>query len=186
MKITYDNTLAGWSQALEFRDKETKGHSNRVTNLTIKLANRIGIVDEDTLQHIRRGALLHDIGKMSIPNTILLKKGPLTAEDWEIVYQHPTYAYQMLKDIPFLTPALDIPYSHHEKWDGSGYPRGLKGEAIPISARLFALADVWDALTSERSYRGAWTEEKAKTYIRDQAGIHFDPQLVPLFLQILD
>ena len=186
MKLTYDNTLAGWSQALEFRDKETKGHSLRVTMLTTQLASKMGITDEEMLQHIRRGALLHDIGKMAISNQVLLKVTALTNEDWEEIYKHPGYAYQMLKNVPFLQPALDIPLHHHEKWDGSGYPDGLKGEEIPLPARIFSVVDVWDALRSDRPYRQAWTYEKALDYILENRGIHFDPEVVDQFLSMIE
>ncbi|MEW6718352.1 MAG: HD-GYP domain-containing protein, partial [Chloroflexota bacterium] len=133
--------------------------------------------------HVRRGALLHDMGKLGIPDTILLKPGPLTEKEWEIMHQHPVYAYELLAPIPYLRPALDIPYCHHENWDGSGYPRKLKGEQIPLVARIFAVVDVWDALRSDRPYRKAWPEEKALAYIQEQAGKHFDPQVVEAFLR---
>jgi len=152
-----------------------------VTELTLKLAESMGISKQD-LVHVRRGALLHDIGKLGVPDQILLKPDKLTNEEWEIMHQHPNYALEMLKPISYLRPALDIPYCHHEKWDGSGYPRGLKGEQIPLMARIFAVVDVWDALTSDRPYRPAWTEEKALEYIREQAGLHFDPDIVDAFL----
>ena len=182
--LAYDSTLEGWSKALDMRDKETEGHSQRVTEMTIKIAKAMGI-SETELVHIRRGALLHDIGKMGIPDSILLKPGPLTDEEWEIMYKHPVYAYEMLSSIAFLRPALDIPYYHHEKWDGTGYPRGLKGEQIPLSARIFALVDVRDALNSERPYRPAWPEGKVYEYIREHAGKHFDPKVVKVFLETL-
>lgn len=186
LKLTYDNTLAGWSQALEFRDKETKGHSQRVTSLTVQLAMMVGITDQTELQHIRRGALLHDIGKMAIPNSILLKKEKLTDQDWEEIRKHPGYAYEMLVKIPFLQPALEIPYCHHEKWDGSGYPKGLQAEEIPLSARIFSVVDVWDALRSDRPYREAWSDDKAMRYIQKQSGKYFDPQVVDIFMQIVE
>ncbi|RMF84826.1 MAG: GAF domain-containing protein [Nitrospinota bacterium] len=179
--LAYDSTLEGWSRALDLRDQETEGHTQRVTDLTIHLARAMGI-NNGELIHIRRGALLHDIGKMGIPDHILRKPGPLSAEEWKIMRQHPVYAYEMLSPIPYLRPALDIPHYHHEKWDGSGYPRGLKGEDIPFAARIFAVADVWDALRSDRPYRKAWSEEEACTYIRSLSGIHFDPQVVEIFL----
>ena len=185
LKITYDNTLFGLSQALEFRDKETKGHSQRVTIHTIQLAISLGITGEDKLQHIRRGALLHDIGKIAISNSVLLKKEPLNDEEWEEIYLHPEYAYQMLKDIPFLKPALEIPCNHHEKWDGTGYPSGIKGEEIPFSARIFSVIDVWDALRSDRPYRKAWASEKALNYIKEQKGHYFDPQVVDQFFKMI-
>ena len=154
--------------------------------LTTQLASKMGITDEEMLQHIRRGALLHDIGKMAISNQVLLKVTALTNEDWEEIYKHPGYAYQMLKNVPFLQPALDIPLHHHEKWDGSGYPDGLKGEEIPLPARIFSVVDVWDALRSDRPYRQAWTYEKALDYILENRGIHFDPEVVDQFLSMIE
>jgi HD-GYP domain-containing protein (c-di-GMP phosphodiesterase class II) len=142
-------------------------------------------VDKDRLVHIRRGALLHDIGKMAIPDAILHKPGPLTPEETDIMHRHNLYAYEWLSPIPYLRPALDIPYCHHEKWDGSGYPRGLKGDAIPLAARLFAVVDVWDALRSDRPYRTSWSAETVRKYIRERAGSHFDPQVVEIFLNIV-
>jgi PAS domain S-box-containing protein len=179
----YDTTLAGWARALEMRDEETEGHSKRVTDLTLRLARELGIRD-DSLVHVRRGALLHDIGKMGIPDSILLKPGPLSPDEWVIMRRHPGLAYDWLSDIPFLRPSLDIPYCHHEKWDGSGYPRGLKSEEIPLSARIFAVVDVWDALLSHRPYRAAWTVESTRSYILNQKGRHFDPHVVEVFLSI--
>ena len=173
----YDTTLEGWAKALELRDKETEGHSKRVIEMTMNLAHEMGISGED-LVHLRRGTMLHDIGKMGIPDAILLKPGPLTDGEWEVMRLHPVWAYNLLSTIPYLRPALDIPYCHHEKWDGSGYPRGLKGEQIPLGARIFAVVDVWDALSSDRPYRKAWPEEKVQAYIQEQAGKHFDPQVV--------
>ena len=184
LTMAYDATLEGWARALELRDKETEGHSQRVTETTLRLARAMGM-DGAALVHVRRGVLLHDIGKMGIPDSILLKPGSLTEEEWEIMRQHPVYAYQMLAPIAYLRPALDIPHSHHEKWDGSGYPEGLKGEQIPLAARVFALVDVWDALRSDRPYREAWSEERALDYIREQAGKHFDPQVVEVFLELV-
>lgn len=181
LSIAYDATLEGWAKALELRDRETEGHAHRVIEMTLQVADRIGISGEK-LQHIRRGALLHDIGKMGIPDAILLKAGPLTPAEWEIMRQHPIHAYEMLKTIDYLTPALEIPYCHHEKWDGDGYPRGLKGKDIPLSARIFAIVDVWDALTSNRPYRPAWSEKKALQYIQRESGRHFDPEVVIAFL----
>jgi len=181
LSLAYDATIEGWSRTLDLRDKETEGHTLRVTDITLRLARASGI-EEEELIHIRRGTLLHDIGKMGIPDGILLKPGPLTAEEWPVMRQHPQFAFELLSPIDFLKPALDIPYCHHEKWDGSGYPRGLKGEQIPLSARLFAVVDVWDALTSDRPYREAWPESQAVEFIREQAGKHFDPQAVELFM----
>jgi PAS domain S-box-containing protein/putative nucleotidyltransferase with HDIG domain len=179
----YDATLEGWAYALDLKDEETEGHSRRVTALTLRIAREMG-VNQEELAHVRRGALLHDIGKMGIPDAVLLKPGKLTAEEWETMRRHPVYAFQMLSRIDYLRPALDIPYCHHEKWDGSGYPRGLKGEEIPLAARIFAVVDVYDALTSERPYRPAWPREKALEYIREESGKHFDPRVVELFLSL--
>jgi len=178
----YDATIEGWSYALDLRDRETEGHTQRVTELTLRLARALGLKGE-VLVHLRRGALLHDIGKMGVPDSILHKAGPLSEEEWVLMRQHPVFAYEMLSRIEYLRPALDIPYCHHEKWDGSGYPRGLKGEEIPLAARIFAVVDVWDALTSDRPYRPAWTREQAIAYLREQAGKHFDPHIVEVFLR---
>ncbi len=183
LEQAYDTTLEGWSSALELRDQETEGHTQRVVVMTLALARACGIPEPD-LVHVRRGALLHDIGKMGVPDRILRKPGALTPDEWAIMRQHPHYAYAWLSRIEFLRPALDIPYCHHEKWDGTGYPRGLRGAAIPLAARIFALVDVWDALCSDRAYRKAWTRAQARDYIRAQAGVQFDPTVVPLFLQI--
>lgn len=180
----YDTTIEGWARALELRDAETEGHSRRVTALTLQLAQAMGVSDDD-LVHIYRGAILHDIGKMAIPDSILLKPSSLSEEEHAIMKQHTIYAYHMLFPIPFLRPALDIPYCHHEKWDGSGYPRGLRGEEIPLAARIFAVVDVWDALLSERPYRKGWTKVQARAYIRKQAGKHFDPHVVEVFLRLV-
>jgi putative two-component system response regulator len=180
----YEATIDGLSHALDLRDRETEGHSRRVTEVTVKLAQALRFREEE-ITHIRRGSLMHDIGKIGIPDAILHKPEPLTGEEWVVMRKHPQFAYDMLSTIEYLRPALIIPYSHHEKWDGSGYPRGLKGEEIPMSARLFAIADVWDALTSDRPYRPAWTEEDARTYIREQSGKHFDPQVVELFFKVI-
>ena len=180
----YEATIDGLSHALDLRDRETEGHSHRVTEVTVKLAQAMNIGDEEIV-HIRRGALMHDIGKIGIPDAILHKPEPLTGEEWVIMRKHPQFAYDMLSPIEYLRPALAIPYNHHEKWDGSGYPRGLQGEDIPISARLFAVADVWDALTSDRPYRAAWTQEQALAHIREQSGKHFDPQVVELFFKVI-
>jgi putative two-component system response regulator len=180
----YEATIEGWSHAMDLRDKETEGHSRRVTELTLKLAKAFGMSEEELL-HIRRGSLLHDMGKLGVPDSILHKPASLTDEEWTVMRKHPQFAYEMLYPIEYLRSSLDIPYCHHEKWDGTGYPRGLKGEEIPISARIFAIVDVWDALTSDRPYRPAWTKEKALSYIQEQSGKHFDPQLYSLFLKII-
>lgn len=180
----YDDTLEGLSRALDLRDKETEGHTRRVTEMTLRMARFLKISDAE-LVNMRRGALLHDIGKIGIPDDILLKPGPLTAEEQEIMHKHPVFAYELLSPIAFLRPALDIPYCHHEKWDGTGYPRRLKGEGIPLSARIFAVVDVWDALRSDRPYRSAWPEEKIMEYVRDEAGKFFDPKITEVFLKLL-
>jgi putative nucleotidyltransferase with HDIG domain len=179
----YDTTLEGWARALELRDKETEGHAQRVTELTVHLARRMGI-GEAELAHIRRGALLHDIGKMGIPDSILLKPGPLTDDEWMIMRQHPTFAYDLLTPVAYLRMALDIPYCHHEKWDGTGYPRGLKGDQIPLAARIFTVVDIWDALRFDRPYRKGWPEDRVREYIRSLSGTQFDPQVVDVFLNL--
>jgi len=184
LALAYDATIAGWSRAMDLRDKETEGHTQRVTNLTLRLARTLGIGDAQLI-HIRHGALLHDIGKMGVPDNILLKPDQLTAEEWEKMMKHPGFAYEMLSSIRYLQPALDIPYCHHEKWDGSGYPRGLKGHEIPIAARIFAVADVWDAITSDRPYRKGWSKEAALEYIREQSAKYFDPEVVERFLALI-
>jgi hypothetical protein len=178
----YDNVLSGWSHALELRNKETQGHTDRVTRLTLLIASAIGMED-DKLPDIRRGALLHDIGKTGIPDSILLKPGPLSSIEKDIMKLHPTYAYQWLRPFQRFGQALDIPYCHHERWDGSGYPRGLRGRDIPISARIFAIADVYDALVSTRPYRPALPREEALNYIVERSGKDFDPELVQVFLK---
>ena len=180
----YDATIAGWSHAMDLRDRETEGHSQRVTELTLKLAKAFGFEDEE-LTHIRHGALLHDMGKLGIPDSVLQKPDQLTNEEWVVMRKHPQLAYEMLYPIEYLRPALDIPYSHHEKWDGTGYPRGLKGEEIPLAARIFAIVDVWDAITSDRPYRPAFTIEEALNHIREQSGKHFDPRVVDVFFKLV-
>jgi putative nucleotidyltransferase with HDIG domain len=177
----YDATLEGWSRALDLRDRETEGHTQRVTEMTLRLAAAMGVPDSDLVQ-MRRGSLLHDIGKMGVPDRILSKPSPLTPEEWEIMRRHPVYAHEMLSPITFLRQALDIPYAHHEKWDGTGYPRGLKGESIPLAARIFAVVDTWDALRSDRPYRPAWSAERVLGYLSDRAGRDFDPAVVAVFL----
>jgi HD-GYP domain-containing protein (c-di-GMP phosphodiesterase class II) len=170
---------------MDLRDKETEGHTQRVTEMTIYLAREMGIREKEIV-HIRRGALLHDMGKMGVPDSVLLKPGPLTEDEWKIMKQHPVFAYVMLYPIEYLRPTIDIPYYHHEKWDGTGYPKGLKGEEIPLSARIFAIVDVWDALRSDRPYRKAWPKEKVSKHILSQSGTHFDPSLVRVFLGAVD
>lgn len=179
---SYDNTIKGWAHALDLRDKETEHHSQRVTDMTLNIARKMGMSDEESA-HIRRGSLLHDIGKMGIPDSILLKPGPLTDEEWRIMRMHPVHAFEMLSSIEYLRHALDIPYCHHEKWDGSGYPRGLEGTEIPLSARIFAVVDVYDALTSDRPYRKAWSKKTTLAYIRKESGKHFDPKMVRMLLE---
>ena len=180
----YNKTIQGWAKALALKEEETEEHSQRVTKMTLKIAKAMGIKEEQLI-HVWRGALLHDIGKIGVPDSILLKAGPLTEEEWAIMRQHPVFAFEMLSPIEYLRPAIDIPYCHHEKWDGTGYPRGLKGEQIPLVARIFAVVDVWDALTSDRPYRKAWPEEKALEYIQEQSGKHFDPKVVEYFLRLI-
>jgi HD-GYP domain-containing protein (c-di-GMP phosphodiesterase class II) len=181
---TYEVTMEAWSRALVMRDRETEGHTQRVTELAVRLAMAMGISGEE-LTSIRRGALLHDIGKLGIPDRILLKPGPLDEEEWKEMRMHPVYARQMLEPIKFLRSALDIPFYHHEKWDGSGYPYGLKEKQIPLMARIFAIADVWDALQSKRPYHDPWPIQKARDYILEQAGKHFDPEIADIFLKVL-
>jgi HD-GYP domain-containing protein (c-di-GMP phosphodiesterase class II) len=183
--MAYDATIEGWSQALELRDQETQGHSARVLELTLQLAAAMDLRDKES-QDIRRGVLLHDIGKMGIPDSILHKPGQLTDEEWEIMRKHPQYAFDMLAPIVYLRNSLDIPYCHHEKWDGTGYPRQLKGETIPLAARIFSVVDVYDALTSDRPYRKAWSREKTIEHIIEQSGKHFDPRVVDVFLNVIN
>ncbi len=182
---SYDTTLEGWAKALELRDKETEGHSRRVTESTLKLARALDLPEED-LVHIRRGAILHDIGKMAIPDDILRKSGTLSEDETAIIQKHPEIAYNMLERIPYLHKALEIPYCHHERWDGSGYPRGLKGRKIPLAARIFAVTDVWDALCSNRPYNQQWPKDKAIAYMVEHAGKHFDPRIVNVFLKLVE
>ena len=181
----YEKTIEGWSKALELRDEETQGHTQRVTELTIKLARLMGI-DEEKIIDIRRGALLHDIGKIGVPDGILLKPGPLNKEERKIIEKHPVFAREMLKKIEFLYTAMDIPSFHHERWDGKGYPTGLVGQEIPIAARIFAVIDVWDALTSDRPYRKAMAYEKAFALIENDSGTHFDPEVVAVFSKMIE
>ena len=183
LQVAYEATLNGWVRALDMRDKETEGHTQRVTVLTQKLARSMGI-DDDEMVHVTRGALLHDIGKMAIPDGILLKPGPLTDDERKLIQKHPVYAYEMLNPIEFLRSAIDIPYCHHEKWDGTGYPRGLKGEDIPFAARIFPVIDVWDALTSDRPYRKGLPQNVVLEHIQADSGKHFDPCVVNAFMEM--
>src|SRR5437867_293426 len=185
LTLAYDTTLEGWSRALDLRDKETEGHARRVMDLTVRLARAMGLREEE-MAHLRRGALLHDIGNMGIPDSIFLKPGPFTDDEWFIMKKNPVNDFELLSPIAYLRPVLEIPYSHHEKWDGTGYPRGLRGEQIPKAARIFAVADVWDALRSDRPYRPAWPQERALNHIREQAGKHFDPVVVQVFLGMVE
>lgn len=185
LEKAYQATLEGWVRALDLRDKETEGHTQRVTILTQRLARSMG-VEGDALVHITRGALLHDIGKMAIPDGILLKPGQLTEDERMLIQKHPVYAYEMLSPIAFLVPAIDIPYCHHEKWDGSGYPRGLRGKDIPFAARIFPVVDVWDALTSNRPYRRALPQYEVRQRIKNDSGKHFDPVVVDAFMEMKD
>ncbi len=184
LMVAYDATIVGWSRAMELRDECTEGHTQRVTELTEKLATRMGRGPQE-LVHIRRGALLHDIGKLGVPDSILLKSDPLTEEEWEVMRRHPVYAREMLSQIAYLKPAMDIPYCHHERWDGTGYPQGLKYEHIPEAARIFAVVDVWDAVTSYRPYRSGWSTPQAMEYIRQQSEKLFDPRVVEAFLSLM-
>ena len=181
---SYDQTIRGWVRAIDLRHRETKDHSIRVTRMTVAMARLLGIRGAALVQ-VERGALLHDIGKLGIPDAILVKQGPLDDEERRCVERHPSIAHAFLADIEFLRPCLDIPFCHHERWDGSGYPRGLKGEEIPLAARIFSIVDVFDALTSDRPYRPAWTMKKAVAYIRQQAGLYFDPKIVNVFIELI-
>jgi PAS domain S-box-containing protein/putative nucleotidyltransferase with HDIG domain len=183
LMLAYDATIEGWSHAMDLRDNETEGHTQRVTGMTVKLARAIGLSEAELVQ-VRWGSLLHDIGKMGVPDQILHKPGPLTGEEWVKMKKHPTFAFEMLAPIHYLRLALDIPYCHHEKWDGSGYPNGLKGDQIPLFARIFAVVDVWDALNSNRPYRTAWNKDVVREYIQNTSGMHFDPQVVDVFMQL--
>ncbi len=185
LQESLEETIVGWGRTLEKRDMETHGHTQRVTEITVAMAKKLGFTDDQLVQ-IRRGAALHDLGKIGIPDRILLKPAPLDEEEWEIMRKHPTYAYEMISSIFFLLPASIIPLYHHERWDGSGYPQGLKGEEIPLEARIFAIVDVWDALSSDRPYRKAWKRDKIIQYIRQNAGVLFDPNIVEVFLENIE
>lgn len=183
LERAYDETIEGWSLALEMRDDETQGHALRVADLAVELGREMGMGGPD-LVHLRRGALLHDIGKMVVPDAILHKPGPLTEEEWAVMRRHPESGRDFLRKVAYLAPALDVPYGHHERWDGTGYPRGLSGEEIPLAARVFAVADSFDALTSDRPYRPAWSEGETLSYLRENAGIHYDPGVVSALLRL--
>jgi HD-GYP domain-containing protein (c-di-GMP phosphodiesterase class II) len=182
--LAHDATIEGWSRTLDLRDKETEGHTRRVADMTVRLALMMG-VEKEAIMHIRRGAILHDIGKVAIPDEILFKPGPLTEEEWDVMRQHPLIAINLLSPISYLAPALDIPRWHHERWNGLGYPDHLSGEQIPFSARLFSVVDVYDALTSDRPYRKAWSKEDAIHYIESQSGKYFDPRVVLEFMKLV-
>jgi PAS domain S-box-containing protein len=184
LEQAYDSTIEGWSHALDLRDRDTEGHTLRVTETALNLA-RIMRMEDEKLVHMRRGGLLHDIGKLGVPDGILLKPGPLTEEEWRVMRMHPQFAYDWLAPIPYLRQAIEIPYSHHEKWDGTGYPRRLSGTAIPLTSRIFAVVDVWDALTSDRPYREAWSSQQTLEYIHENSGSHFDPEVVEVFLNYI-
>jgi len=184
LQEAYDRTIEGWVKALDLRDRETEGHTQRVTEITVKLARKLNCT-EDELVHIRRGALLHDMGKMGIPDEILQKPGPLTDDEWVVMRRHPQYAYQMLSPIKYLSQALVIPYYHHERWDGSGYPHKLKGKDIPLHARFFAVVDVWDALQSDRPYRKGLPSKEIVEYLQKEAGRLFDPEIVEIFILLI-
>lgn len=183
LRQAYDRTIEGWARALDLRDRETHGHTQRVTRVTVRLARAMGVPEEE-LVHVRRGALLHDIGKMGVPDAILQKPGSLDDGEWAVMKRHPELAYRLLSPIEFLRPALSIPRHHHERWDGTGYPDGLRGEEIPLAARIFAVVDVWDALLSDRPYRGPWTEEEVMDHLREASGSHFDPAVVEAFFEL--
>jgi len=184
LRTNYDLTLEAWAKVLEYRDRETEGHSRRLVELSTQLATAMGLGIEE-IDHLRRGALLHDIGKLAIPDEILLKPGALNDAERRLMQQHPVFAKQMLSRVSFLQPSIDVAYCHHERWDGLGYPQGLKGEAIPLTARLFAVVDQWDALASDRPYRKAWTKADMVAYFRENAGKIYDPQIVKVFLRII-
>ena len=184
LEFANEATLEGWLRALELRDKQTEGHSVRLAELCLAIAQELNI-EKEHLVHLRRGALLHDIGKMGIPDSILNKAGPLTEEERKLMEMHPKFGYDLLAPISFLQPAADIAYCHHENWDGSGYPRGLKGNDIPLLARIVSACNVWDALTSDQLYRKAWTKSDARNYIDLGSGKQFDPEIVDAFLPFI-
>lgn len=181
LTVAYDATVEAFARAMELREGEPLGHTRQVAEVTVNLSQAMGVPIPQH-PHIRRGAYLHDIGKLAVPEVILKKAGPLSDEEWAVVRQHPQHAYDLLSPIVYLYQAIDIPYCHHERWDGKGYPQGLKGEQIPRAARIFAVVDVWDSLISDRPQRKAWTDSQAMEYLREQAGKHFDPEVVNTFL----
>jgi HD-GYP domain-containing protein (c-di-GMP phosphodiesterase class II) len=183
LRVAYDEIIAGWARAMDLRDQQSEGHTQRVAALTVRVGRAMG-VPEDALVHVHRGALLHDIGTILIPDAVLLKRGPLSDDEWEMVRRHPEYAHTLLSPISHLREAIDIPYCHHEKWDGTGYPRQLKGDQIPRAARIFSIVDVWDALCSERPHRTAWTRDEAREYVTDHVGKDFDPESAEVFLSM--
>jgi putative nucleotidyltransferase with HDIG domain len=185
LENSYEATLEGWSAAMDLRDEETEGHSRRVTALSVSLAAKLGLTGQE-IAYVRRGAFLHDIGKIGVPDSVLHKPGPLNEEEWVLMKQHSKKGYDLLSRIPYLKESLDIPLYHHEKYNGTGYPEGLSGKTIPLAARLFAIVDVFDALTSDRPYREAWTKTKAIQYLREQKGLHFDPELVDVFIPLIE
>jgi HD-GYP domain-containing protein (c-di-GMP phosphodiesterase class II) len=184
LQESYDRTLIGWVKALEYKDPATSGHVQEVVELTGRLAERMGCSSEE-VQHIQRGALLHDIGKLGIPDRILAKSGPLSDDEWLMMREHPALAREFLSGIPFLAAAINIPYSHHERWNGEGYPQGLRGDEIPFAARIFAVVDVWHALGEDRPYRRAWTRPEIVEYLRSNSGTLFDPAVVRCFLELV-
>jgi putative nucleotidyltransferase with HDIG domain len=184
LRRNFDLTLHAWARVLEYREKESKGHSHRVVELSTQLAQALGFSPAE-IGHLRRGALLHDIGKLAVPDEILLKPGELNDAERKLLERHPEYAKQMLSGISFLQPAVEVAYSHHERWDGLGYPEGLKGEGIPLFARVFAVVEQWDALTSDRPHRKAWSKEAGIHYFRENAGKIYDPQIVGVFLTLI-
>jgi HD-GYP domain-containing protein (c-di-GMP phosphodiesterase class II) len=183
LRVAYDEIIGGWARAMDMRDQQSEGHTQRVAALTVRAGRAMGM-PEDALVHVHRGALLHDIGTILIPDGVLLKRGPLTDDEWEMVRRHPEYAHTLLSPITHLRLAIDIPYCHHEKWDGTGYPRQLKGDEIPLPARIFSIVDVWDALCSERPHRPAWTRDEAREYVTDHVGRDFDPESAEVFLNL--
>jgi len=177
----YDATLQAWAIAVEHHAKEAEGHTRRVMEMTLWLAKVMQVNDHE-MKNVQRGAVLHDVGNMVVPESILHSKSNLTVEEWVTIHMHPYNAYEMLEPIEILRPALEIPYFHHEKWDGTGYPRGMKGEQIPLAARIFSLVDVYDAMVSDRPYRKAWSKDAAVQHLQEESGRHFDPKVVDVFM----